>query len=872
MFLPFQQVWSRVERDKADSDASYCNSLMYAGEFLCKVVVLGLTAAIRDDAQRMRYAQMHRLVRADGVGEWAAVADNIMTGPPAQYLLSEAYEEQRELTQKESAGSWQYEALITLRRAAELAGCELPELPAKAQGKLWLFWFAALRNRTRGHGAPKPSKLSRMCEPLCDSIENLFQNFQLFKREWAHLHRNLSGKYRVTPLTQHAESYGYLKQVTTECLEDGIYIYLDVPVRVELFDCKEGLEDFYVPNGAFTGKQFEMLSYASDDVIKVSATAYQNPPGTLPLSETHARQELEQWGECLTNAPRPAVDYIKRSALEKELLELLVDDRRPTITLVGRGGIGKTSLALNVLAQLVTLRRYDVILWFSARDIDLQATGPKPVRPDVLQKGDIATEYAHLMDLNGTSADHRTAFERALETTENGCCLFIFDNFETLSAPGDIYKWIDSFIRLPNKILVTTRLRDFKGDFPLEVGGMTESEAGKLMDTTARKYGIEHLITPSYKEKIFQDSGGHPYVIKILLGEVERSRSARSLERIMATQEDILVALFQRTYAALSRPAQRLFLTVCNWNSTIPQAALEAVLLRPGSEKLDVASALLELERSSLIEIHISDSDRQEFISVPVAAQLFGRGVLQVDALRSAVQADTEFLHKFGAGRVTDVRYGLEVRIKRFIGSIKKELDADKREIEKYIPTLEFLARREPRTWLQLAALYEEYQPQNFVSRAKAAIRQFLQDVQKPAFAYLRKEWEPKGWDELIRLCAQSGDVIGELNALTSMSNMADVDFSRISGAAFRFSQLLASQQGDIDSAEKRVLAKELRTIMAKREDEASADDLSRLAWLCLHLHDSRAARRYTEKGLKLDPRNVHCQKLAERLARDAEN
>ena len=37
-----------------------------------------------------------------------------------------------------------------------------------------------------------------------------------------------------------------------------------------------------------------------------------------------------------------------------------------------------------------------------------------------------------------------------------------------------MYNWIDSFIRLPNKALITIRYRDFKGDYPLEVIGMSD--------------------------------------------------------------------------------------------------------------------------------------------------------------------------------------------------------------------------------------------------------------------------------------------------------------------------------------------------------------------------------------------------------------
>jgi hypothetical protein len=42
--------------------------------------------------------------------------------------------------------------------------------------------------------------------------------------------------------------------------------------------------------------------------------------------------------------------------------------------------------------------------------------------------------------------------------------LFVFDNFETVRSPAELYIWIDTYVRPPDKVLITTRFRDFKGD------------------------------------------------------------------------------------------------------------------------------------------------------------------------------------------------------------------------------------------------------------------------------------------------------------------------------------------------------------------------------------------------------------------------
>ena len=98
----------------------------------------------------------------------------------------------------------------------------------------------------------------------------------------------------------------------------------------------------------------------------------------------------------------------------------------------------------------------------------------------------------------------------------------MFDNFETLESPADVFSWIDTHVRLPNKVLITTRSRDFAGDYPIEIGGMTDDEALGLIVQHAARLGIESLLGREYKEELIRESDGHPYVIKILLGQVAK--------------------------------------------------------------------------------------------------------------------------------------------------------------------------------------------------------------------------------------------------------------------------------------------------------------------------------------------------------------
>ena len=95
------------------------------------------------------------------------------------------------------------------------------------------------------------------------------------------------------------------------------------------------------------------------------------PPANRPPSETAGKGDLDTLGKVFTNLPNTPSAYVHRPQLEDEVRAALENDRHPIVTLVGRGGIGKTSAALTILHEMAKEDRYNLIVWFSARDIDL---------------------------------------------------------------------------------------------------------------------------------------------------------------------------------------------------------------------------------------------------------------------------------------------------------------------------------------------------------------------------------------------------------------------------------------------------------------------------------------------------------------------
>ena len=864
----------RVDVDRDGGDIAYFHALLLKLEYLTKIVVSGVVACVEDDSDRHRYSLEYELVRANSLGSWVTVLNNALVGPPAECLISSARHLVRDLTQKVGPGDWRQTVICQLNEAAKAADLDVP-IGGRVALKTFFEIGVQIRNRTRGHGAATMSQCSRACPPLATAMELLTQNMEIFRVPWVHLHRNLSGKFRVSSLLNDPSPFEYLKKTRDTQLPNGVYLHLIDPsgvashVRTSFVATTPELRDILVPNGNYRDGSYEVLSYASNDISRHDGTYWRLPPERLPQSETEGRAVLEQMGNTFANVPPVPAGYVSRIGLVHSVVdELLKVNRHPIVTLTGPGGIGKTTIAIKAIGELSQQEDppYEVVLWISARDIDLLDTGPKPVSRKVFTQQDIAQAAVELLEpasRNSEDFNPVNFFQNCLSDGAAGPTLFVLDNFETLKDPTDVVEWLDTYIRPPHKVLITTRFRNFRGDYPIEIRGMSEEEATRLIDEHASRLGIAELIGGNYKNQLITESDGHPYVIKILLGQVAKEGRAVNPARIVATADHMLNALFRRTYDALSPAAQRIFLLLSSWRVYVPEVAVEAVSLRPGAEKFDVANALQEAVQFSLADYSDSKEDKERFVGAPLAAALFGQGELEVSPFKLAVEEDRRLLMDFGAGKRKDAHRGALPRIQNLIKAVASRASVEPDQLEQYIPILEYLAQRFPRAYWQLADLVLEVKDgkQSF-EQASSYLRRFLEATEIPdRFA---------GWLRLAELRRACEDAVGEVHALCQAALLPSSDSQNRSDVANRLNNRLRDLKGrdtwDVTAIEIQKLLNGLIARMERYFKDLSATDCSRLAWLYLNVGNSERALEVASEGLTRDASNYYCQRLIDRL------
>ena len=327
------------------------------------------------------------------------------------------------------------------------------------------------------------------------------------------------------------------------------------------------------------------------------------------------------------------------------------------------------------------------------------------------------------------------------------------------------------------------------------------------------------------------------------------------IDKLIASVDTILNALFERTFENLSPVAKRVYLTLCSWRSPISLLALESVLLRPGNEQMDIHGAVKELQYSSFIEVNGTDNEEEQFISVPLVAFEFGKKKLLTYPYKPAIDADIEILRLFGVVQQTSIDEGFKPRIDKLIRNIHDRANDD--SLILYTPILEYIASKYPYTWLLLGDLYQDF---NLFNKSIDSFNRYIESGEKNAGVLI------KVWDRLAKAYKDNKEYEKEIHALVEQCQIRNISFYIISESVNRVNGIFNSPDCSLNQEEKKIISEKLVKIMEARIVEGNANDCSRLSWLYLRLNDLIKARAIAEMGLSKDSDNDHCRRIIERL------
>jgi hypothetical protein len=717
-----------------------------------------------------------------------------------------------------------------------------------------------IRNKTKAHGAVGPNFFAAANPHYWAVVEFLLVTCPLFSWRWLSVSVRPDGRIRAILLRGMTPSH--LKEsevIALTSLKPGIYFWppqaqLPLPCSTLLRSDRE-CSSFYLANGHATTSAAEYLDYGTGRTSSQDISDLMRVPAPLPTSETHGLPAFDVQANVFGNLPNLPANYVARVQLENELEKRLRDRNHSIITLHGRGGIGKTSLALKVAHVLAadTHPAFDCIVWFSARDIDLRDSGPKDVRPAVIDLDAMSRQFGALFEREGSVE----AFARALQSPDgiakNGI-LFVCDNFETLEGTAQVHEFLDTHTHLPNKVLITSRERAFKADFPIEVMGMTRDEAIALIRGTASSLTIAATLSPEIEARIYEYSEGHPYVIRVILGEMAKEGRYVAPTTLLPRRLDIIDSVFERSFNRLSEAGRRVFLTVASWKSAVSELALLVVL---GERQIDVEAGVEECVRLSLLERREFQDSQPAYVA-PQLARLFGQKKLQGDADRLVILEDLQILQKFGVVPVGQpITIPQNTAIQRFLDwALSSGIAASDPEGTRIDRVVEALAELWPPAWLTLARIRQSRGSRDGVAYAfRRAVEEMPASkeahLERAAFALAQKD--------------EATFIASRLRAV----ELDPYDMYLLREVAFDVSKYVTEHSSQIPQQRRSVYVANLRDLLRAHADRLDATGLSRLAWLYFLEGSKPEAWRFASDGLRKDPDNQHCFRIIQRLRQD---
>ena len=357
-------------------------------------------------------------------------------------------------------------------------------------------------------------------------------------------------------------------------------------------------------------------------------------------------------------------NFIERPSVGRQIEGALRDPRTSVTSLVGLGGMGKTSLATWATLRAYDSQQFEFIVSVTAKDRELSSTGILGIDQSLSTFEDLLDSIAEVLgfpDLKKNAIVDRERDIRTLLEDSNG--LLFVDNLETVDDPR-IIGFLDSLPVGVRAITTSRRTRVRVAVSPIDVGPMSSSEVNKFILSLLKEDQFQHLGTlkPSEIERIGQSCEMVPLAIRWILSgssspteAISTAESARGLGR---HGDELLEFCFRRVFDSLSRPEKSVMEILATLQSPIP---VEAIVAGSGASQIETMDAVDDLSEDALIQRYF-DQDRNDycFTLMPLARSFVMRNLSHTPEISSKIQRSLR--NWFEATEVKDEDQRLVVR------------------------------------------------------------------------------------------------------------------------------------------------------------------------------------------------------------------
>lgn len=299
------------------------------------------------------------------------------------------------------------------------------------------------------------------------------------------------------------------------------------------------------------------------------------------------------------NLPTPDFDetgLIGRDQVVEQLVNFCKKGAYPVVTIVGEGGLGKTSIALKVAYDLADdpNRPFDAIVWTTAKTHQLTASTVVEIDNAIQDSLGMFSSISNRL----VGPEVADPMEEVMSYLREFKILLILDNLETVMDAR-----VNNFMaNIPpgTKVLITSRIGLGAYETPVKLSPLETQDSVKLVRTLAQVRGVNSLIRVQNNQlaKYCQKMRNNPAYIKWFVSGVQTGQRP---EDVLANPETFLEFCMSNVYKYLGDDSKAVLKSM----QAVPGRHSQAELgfLSDNLASIDLQRALQQLLTTNMVNM-----------------------------------------------------------------------------------------------------------------------------------------------------------------------------------------------------------------------------------------------------------------------------
>ena len=350
--------------------------------------------------------------------------------------------------------------------------------------------------------------------------------------------------------------------------------------------------DFAILQNLFDKIDQHVHSIAWLNVIASRKELQENPEEVLK------KDILEFDEKLIDNLPElncEEIEFVGRGKEIGDLKKLLLNNKKPVISIIAAGGYGKTALTLKVLNDLKREHKspFEVIIWTSFKTRQLDKTSFVNINDAI---NDIASMNEVIYNFIGGNPENIQ--QELIDLAKQLNTLLVLDNLETINQE-EILPFIEEFCNY-GRILITSRVSLGKFDTPYDLRPLIKNDAIELANRMLSFYNLYDKFTINEVEVLTEEVlFSNPLSIKWAIRSLYKGAT---LEKIRQGRENIVSFCMSNVYDKISLLGKNILALLAFHNAAMTKGQIVYYLQKTADDLVDIDTAIIQLSRACFID------------------------------------------------------------------------------------------------------------------------------------------------------------------------------------------------------------------------------------------------------------------------------